>query len=202
MRSKRRLIITIVSIVAALALIAGFIWVVAHPYSSTSLSDTSASSTSTNSSNNSNSNGSASNNSNNQPATSTPTQPSTPQPDPSTVKSLTISQLGLTINYDKTLPGLSYEIKRTGSGTQYISLTYDGLIGDKCTGDQGEFASILKDPTSADSVAIKNTIKLGSDTYGLALPDSSCTNNVDLFNQYQDSMKANFPYMTLVATNP
>ncbi len=197
MRSKRRSIIVITSIVAALVLVAGFIWVVAHPYGSINLADSNQAKSDTT---NSNSNSGASSNSgqsNSQPANTTPTTPQSPAPDPSTVKSLDISQLGLTLNYDRTLPGLSYEIKRTGSGTQYVSLTYDGLIGEKCTGDQGEFASIIKDPTSADSIAITSTVKLGNDTYSLALPDNSCTGNVDLFNQYQASMKANFPYMKL-----
>lgn len=192
MHSKRRLIIVIASTVTALILVAGFIWVVAHPYGSINLADKTTS-TEHNNTDNSNSNSSTTT----KPAENTPTTPTTPAPDPSTVKNLDISQLGLTLNYDRTLPGLSYEIKLTGSGTQYVSLMYDGLIGDKCTGDTGEFASIIKNPTSADSVAIKNTVKLGNDTYGLALPDSSCTSNVDLFNQFQASMTANFPYMKL-----
>lgn len=200
MQGKKRLAIIIASIIATLVLVAGLIWVINHPYNSTGLTTNDTSSTNTNAQKN---NASPNTNSNtSKPAETTPTAPQTPAPDPSTVKSLDISQLGLTLNYDRTLPGLSYEISRTGDGTQYVSLTYDGLVGSKCTGDQGEFASIIKNPTNTDSIAINNTVKLGNDTYGLALPDNSCTGNVDLFNQYQASMKANFPYMKLADSNP
>ncbi len=194
LRRRKRIAVTVASLVAGLVLVAGFIWVVTHPYSSIDLSNAgqpSSPSTSQPSS------GSSTKDSTESPATTTPTQPNPPAPDPSTIKNLTITQWGVVLGYDRTLPGMSYLIKRTGAGTQYVSLMYDGLIGDKCTGDQGEFASIIKDPTNADSTALINTVKLGSDTYGLALPDNACTGDVALFTQFQNSMKTNFPYMTV-----
>lgn len=129
-----------------------------------------------------------------QDASSTP-----PAPDPSTLRELPISQLGITISYDKTLPGVSYAISRTPAGTQYVDLMNDQLIGGICTNDAGTFASIIKDPTASDQATVSATVKVGDDTYGLSLPSADCTSNADLFAQFQDSIKATFPYLSASA---
>ena len=120
-------------------------------------------------------------------------------PNPATLRTLTISQLGIAIGYDKSLPGVSYVISRTPAGTQYVDLMNEQLEGDICTNDDGTFASIIKNPTSGDQAALTTTVKVGDDTYGLSLPSAGCTSNADLFSKYQASIKATFPYLALSA---
>jgi len=123
-------------------------------------------------------------------------------PDPSTIKQLHIAQLGLVIDYANTLPGMSYSIGKTTAGTTYVQLSNTQLIGDKCTDDDGVFATILKDPTVTDSVTVSMVTKVGDVTYGLALPSGACTGNLALFNQYQASMKQDFSFLRSVLNTP
>lgn len=187
----RRIVFIGIAVVVGVALLTGGVLLLRHPKSSdqttASSSNTSVSSKKTDAA---------------KKTTDTDTtKVSTPTaPDPSTIKQLEIAQLNVVLGYSNTLPGMSYSIGKTTAGTTYVQLANDQLIGDKCTDDEGVFATILKDPSSTDNTTVSTTVKVGNDTYGLALPSDACTADQDLFDQYQTSMKQNFPFLTASTT--
>lgn len=124
--------------------------------------------------------------------TATPvTTPSTP--DPSTLSTIAVDALGVTVAYTKGTPSFEYSVEKTDDNTQYAEFTAADLVGTKCTDDQGLFASIIKNPTSTeDQTTIAQTVKIGSDTYGLSLASPGCTANTDLLSQYQSGFKDGF----------
>ena len=127
----------------------------------------------------------------------TPTPQSTPPTvDPSTLTSVDIAPLNLKVSYTKGTPGFEYAVKKTADNTQYIEFTSADLIGTKCTNDEGVFAMITKNPSSADQATISQTAKVGEDTYGLSLASASCTANNDLLQQYQSGFKNGFSSLT------
>ena len=131
------------------------------------------------------------------PTGSEPTKPAVdptkPTVDPATLTSVAIEPLGITVFYSKGTPGFDFAIKKTASKTEYVEFTSTDLIGTKCTDDTGIFASIIKNPSSEeDKTTISETVKVGSDSYGLSLASASCTTNSELLTKYQSGFKAGF----------
>lgn len=112
--------------------------------------------------------------------------------DPATLTSIAIEPLGVTVFYSKGTPGFEFTVLKTADQTQYVEFTSSDLIGTKCTNDQGVFASIIKNPAADESQTTSQTVKVGSDTYGLSLASASCTANPDLLTQYQTGFKNGF----------
>ncbi len=126
-------------------------------------------------------------------ATSSTTTASTPAVDPSTLDSIDIDPLKVTVFYTKGVGGFDFNVLRTANGTQYVSFSNTDLVGTKCTNDEGDFASIIKNPTSTeDNATISQKVKVGSDTYGLSLAASNCTSNPDLLAKYQTAFTNGF----------
>lgn len=188
----RRIIFISIAVVVCIALVTGGALLLRHPSANQPATSTGPSVVTTSSQT------SKSNSDKSSSKSDSSTKPTAP--DPSTVKQLEIAQLNVTLDYSNTLPGMSYSIGRTSGGTTYVQLANDQLVGDKCTDDSGVFATILKDPSSTDSTTVSTTVKVGDDTYGLALPSDSCTGDKDLFDEYQTSMKQNFPFLTASST--
>lgn len=112
--------------------------------------------------------------------------------DLSNIGSLEIEPLSLEVFYAKGIAGFSYSILRTPGGTQYIEFRSEELVGTKCTDDKGTFASILKNPSSADEATVSMTTKVSSDNYGLSLESATCTSDSALLEKYQSSFKTGF----------
>lgn len=113
--------------------------------------------------------------------------------DPASLRSLVIEQLGVTVFYTIGTPAFEYSIQRTDSRTEYVQFTAAQLIGTKCTGDNGAFASIIKNPSSdEDQTTISQTVTVGDDTFGLSLSGAGCTADPELFMQYQTGFKNGF----------
>ena len=113
--------------------------------------------------------------------------------DPATLTSVAIEPLGITVFYTKGTPGFDFSIKRAANKTQYVEFTSTDLVGTKCTNDEGLIASIIKNPSSnEDQATISQTIKLGSDTYGLSLAGKGCTSNAALLDEYQSAFRDGF----------
>lgn len=112
--------------------------------------------------------------------------------DPSTVSTVDIAPLGVTVSYVKGIPGFEYVIERTQNNTQYVDFLSPQLAGTKCTDDKGVFASIVQDPVGVDAATISVSREVGGHTYGLSLPDDTCTADGVLFAQYQKSFKDAF----------
>jgi hypothetical protein len=184
-QGKKGLIVTIVVLGLTLLAVGGFlVWqnatkptAPAAPAVSTSTPSTSTSAATTT----------------NTTATTTPAASSTPTVDPSTLTSIDITQLSITVYYTKGVGGFDYVISRTANGTQYVTFSNADLVGTKCTNDQGDFASIIKNPTSAeDNATISQKVEVGSDTYGLSLAADNCTSNPDLLAKYQTAFTNGF----------
>jgi len=113
--------------------------------------------------------------------------------DPATLSSVDIQPFGITVSYVKGIPGFEYTIHRSANQTEYVDFSSAELIGTKCTDDTGVFASITKNPSSdEDKTLLISMTKVGDDSYGLSLPESICTSNVQLFDQFQASFKDAF----------
>lgn len=125
---------------------------------------------------------------------SRPAQADTPSIDPTTVSTVTIEPLGVIVSYKKGI-GFEYAVKRADAGTQYVDFSNASLVGNRCTNDQGIFASIIKNPTGTDAAAVTTTKKVGNDTYGLILPGVGCTGDPTAFATYQASFKDAFPLL-------
>ena len=131
----------------------------------------------------------------NQPSGTTNQQvtASTTTPASSSLTTLHITELGIGLPYDKTLPTISYDIQKTDSGTRYAQLSNATLVGTTCTGDTGNIAAVILNPTQADtSTPFVATVTIDSNKYVLTLSGSNCTNNKSLLTKYQDSIEKNF----------
>jgi archaellin len=115
-----------------------------------------------------------------------------PVADPATLNSIDIEPLAITVFYSKGTPGFEFTVLKTADQTQYIQFTSSDLIGTKCTNDQGAFASIIKNPSSNEIQTTTQTVKVGSDSYGLSLASTSCASNTDLLSKYQTGFKNGF----------
>lgn len=115
-----------------------------------------------------------------------------PTIDASELATIVIEPLNLTVSYVRGIGGFAYVIQRTQSGTEYVEFSAESLVGTKCTDDTGVFASIIVNPAANDVATLANTTTIGEDTYGLALPDNTCTGNPDLFADYQASFRDAF----------
>jgi len=183
-QGKKGLIVTIVVLGLTLLAVGGFlIWQNANrtdtttPAVSTDTSSTTSSKDSTDSTT----------------ATNSTTTTSAPAVDPSTLASIDIDPLKITVFYSKGVGGFDFNVLRTTKGTQYVTFSNSDLVGTKCTNDEGDFASIIKNPTSTeDNATISQKVKVGSDTYGLSLAASNCTSNPDLLTKYQTAFTNGF----------
>jgi cytoskeletal protein RodZ len=120
--------------------------------------------------------------------------------DPATLSSIDVEPLGITVFYAKGTPGFGFTVKKTTDQTQYVDFSAEALIGTKCTGDEGVFAAIIKNPKSTeDQTTISKTAKVGSDSYGLSLSGANCTSDEVLFKEYQDAFSAGFANLTALA---
>lgn len=113
--------------------------------------------------------------------------------DESTLSSIDIEPLAITVFYTKGVPGFEYTVERTSDQTEYVQFTSPELVGTKCTDDKGAFASIVKNPTSAeDKTTIKETRTVGSSSYGLSLTAKNCTKDEALLEKYQTAFTNGF----------
>lgn len=113
--------------------------------------------------------------------------------DPATLKSIDIEPLAITIFYSKGIPGFDFAVKRAADRTQYVEFSSPDLAGTKCTNDEGVFASILKNSTTAEADSSATTKKkIGNDTYELSLAGPDCTSNVTLLKEYQTAFSNGF----------
>lgn len=122
----------------------------------------------------------------------TPVDTTQPVVDPATLASVAIEPLAITVFYLKGTPGFEFTVLKTADKTQYVQFTSPDLIGTKCTNDQGDFASIIKNPSSSETQTTTQTVKVGSDTYGLSLASPGCTGNTELLTKYQTGFKNGF----------
>lgn len=116
-----------------------------------------------------------------------------PQIDPNTVTTIDVAPLGIVVTYGKSLPGFSFEVKRSAAGTQYAEFSSQRLVGTKCTDDTGVFASIIKNPSDVEAqTTISKKKVIESTTYGLSLSGDQCASNVTLLKEFQTSFSDNF----------
>jgi len=120
------------------------------------------------------------------------TAPSDTSVDPETLTSVDVEPLGVTVFYSKGTPGFEYSVQRAADKTQYVEFTSPDLVGTKCTNDTGSFVSIIKNPSTNEAQTISQTVKVGSDTYGLSLASPGCTGDQALLSQYQAGFKNGF----------
>ena len=120
----------------------------------------------------------------------------TPAVDPATLSSIAVEPLAINVFYTKGVPGFDFVVKRTAGGTQYVEFSNADLVGTKCTGDTGPFASIIKNPTTAALPTVTETVKVGNDTYGLSLVAKDCTADTTLLSQYQTAFTNGFKSLT------
>jgi len=117
----------------------------------------------------------------------------TPAVDPETLSSIDIEPLGISVFYTKGIPGFDFAVKRTADKTQYVEFSSSEVVGTKCTNDEGLIVTIIKNPTSNEEQAtVTQTVKVGSDTYGLSLAGKGCTSNAELLNEYQTAFTNGF----------
>ena len=117
--------------------------------------------------------------------------------DPASLTSIAIEPLGISVAYTKGTPGFDFAVKKTASKTQYVEFTSSDLIGTKCTNDEGSIASIIKNPSSNENQAtISQTVKVGSDSYGLSLAGKGCTSDAELLDEYQAAFTNGFQSLT------
>lgn len=125
-------------------------------------------------------------------------EPETPL-DPASVSTVDVEPLNITVSYVKGVPGFAFSVSRTQSNTEYVDFHSTELVGTKCTDDEGVFATIIKNPEDADSATISETKTLEGDVYGLSLPESTCTSNIELFEQYQQSFEDAYGLLRLLS---
>lgn len=116
--------------------------------------------------------------------------------DPATVSTVDIEPLGITVSYVKGIAGFEFYVQRTAEGTRYVEFRAPELAGTKCTGDVGVFASIVESPTKQDGATISQEVQVNQKTYGLSLPDTTCTANAELLARYQASFRDAFSLLT------
>lgn len=127
-----------------------------------------------------------------QPAEDVPVEAPVSTIDPATVSRIEVEPLGLSVAYVKGVPGFGFSVERTASGTRYVEFSSESLIGTKCTDDEGAFASIIVNPSDQDTATLSETKKLDDTTYGLSLPDDTCTADAALFTEYQAAFRDAF----------
>jgi len=120
----------------------------------------------------------------------------TPTVDPATLSSIAVEPLSINVFYTKGVPGFDFAVNRTTDGTQYVEFSNADLAGTKCTGDTGPFVTIIKNPSATALQTVTDTIKVGSDTYGLSLVAKDCTADTTLLDQYQTAFKNGFKSLT------
>ena len=118
--------------------------------------------------------------------------PTAPEPDPATFSSIVIESENIELYYTKGIPGFEYRVLRTSSGTTYIEFATEGLIGTKCTDDDGVFASVIKNPSETEAQTVTTITKVGDDSYGLSLASDTCTGDAKLLGEYQAAFKSGF----------
>ncbi len=121
--------------------------------------------------------------------------------DPSTVSRIEVEPLELSVAYVRGVPGFGFSVERTASGTRYVEFSSEALIGTKCTDDEGVFASIIVNPTNQDTPTLSETKKLDDTTYGLSLPDDTCTADEALFAGYQNAFRDAFSLLERLNTD-
>lgn len=134
------------------------------------------------------------------PDESSDTPEQAPALDPATVSTVDIEPLGITVSYVRGVPGFSFVVLRTQSGTEYVEFRSEDVEGTRCTDDEGAFASIIVGPSEQDIPTLAQTVTLEETVYGLSLPDATCTNDETLFNQYQDSFRDAFTLLDTIET--
>ena len=112
--------------------------------------------------------------------------------DPETVATIEIQPMSIVVSYVKGVGGFEYAVNRTASGTQYVAFSSPELVGTKCTGDTGEFATILANPGSDESATITTSTTVDDTKYGLSLTAANCTKNPELLKSYQASFSDAF----------
>ncbi len=117
--------------------------------------------------------------------------------DPETVSTVDVDPLSITVSYVKGIPGFAYAVNRTQSSTEYVDFNSTELVGTKCTNDEGVFATIIKNPDTADTATIAVKKTLDGDVYGLSLPEATCTGDAALFEEYQTSFEDAFGLLRL-----
>ena len=127
-----------------------------------------------------------------EPLDDVPAEDPVPTIDPSTVARIDVEPLELSVAYVRGVPGFGFSVERTANGTRYVEFSSESLIGTKCTDDVGAFASIIVDPTDQDTPTVSQTKVVGGTTYGLSLPDDTCTADAALFVQYQAAFRDAF----------
>ncbi len=109
---------------------------------------------------------------------------------------LNISELGVGVLYDKSLPAISYTFHKASNGVAgYADVTSQDLVGTSCVGDIGSIAQVIQNPTSTSNFSespIVATVTINSTKYVLTLSGSNCTNDKTLLSQYQSSIEKNF----------
>jgi cytoskeletal protein RodZ len=125
--------------------------------------------------------------------TATTPQPETSQTiDPATTSTIDIVPMAITVSYTKGVGPFEYAVLRAQNGTRYVEFRSTNLVGSKCTNDEGTFASIIADPTEAESTALSKTTTVDGVKYGLSLADATCTSDSAALQKYQQSFSDAF----------
>lgn len=112
--------------------------------------------------------------------------------DPTTVSTIDVPQMEITVSYVKGVGAFEYAVKRAQNGTRYVEFSSASLVSGKCTNDNGIFASILANPTDAESATLSKTTDVDGMKYGLSLADATCTNDAAALQKYQQSFSDGF----------
>lgn len=109
------------------------------------------------------------------------------------LKSLSISEFGVTIQYSDELPDITYSIEMTDLGTRYADLKSISLVSDKCVDDEGSIAQVIKNSSDdEDQRGVVDKLVLGDSMYALALSGDNCANDTSLLENFHVSLKAHF----------
>lgn len=187
-QSKTGLIVSIVVLVLTIAVVGAIVYG-QRPNNDTS--NTSSSNTDSNDDNNTNNpdgdSGSGT------PAPSIPDQDGDTNIDVSKFAFIDVEPLEIRVAYENVIPSFEFFIKRTSIGTRYVEFTYDKLIGDKCTNDEGVFMSIIENPSTPEDLStISKTTVVDGTTYGMTLESDTCTNDKALLSKYQNAFSDGF----------
>lgn len=131
-----------------------------------------------------------------EPTVEETTPPAQSDLDPASVATVDVEPLDLTVSYVRGVPGFSFTVLRTQSGTEYVEFQNEDLAGTRCTNDEGAFASVIVGPSEQDIATLAQTITLDETVYGLSLPDDTCTDDEALFAQYQSSFSDAFSLLS------
>lgn len=112
--------------------------------------------------------------------------------DPATVSTVDIAPMSITVSYVKGVGAFEYEVLRAQNGTRYVEFRSSSLVGTKCTNDMGTFASIIANPSDAESAALSSTTTVDGVKYGLSLADATCTSDSAALQKYQQSFSTAF----------